>query len=205
MTKRQSSQHKINWQKARANFPKWLSEDEFAALFDGMNLPGKVAELYRAVQTRKFDEMQRTFGNYSSKRPINDFLKLSEGVEAGLNKHLMTRLYYAAELLIFQLARAEQGKPLSKSIVNTLVEVFFVRADDVLIRDGRGRKPKVTTERVKAVLREHGKVTKDQMIQLLGTGAQDESVLTKWAAKTKHKTWMKARTALLKEIETEKN
>lgn len=69
----------------------------------------------------------------------------------------------------------------------------------------RGPKQKVTTEGVRAILRDHGKVTKEKLIQLLYTDEKsaDESVITKWAAKTPWKTWMKARAALLEEIENE--
>jgi hypothetical protein len=205
--KKKQSRQKLDWQKLRARFPRWLPEDAFKTLVNDAGLPQKVAEMYRAHGLEKLDQFHAHWGGTPPKL-LNKFLEGAEFIEVGINEHLAQRFYYAAELVVFQLLSSFQGDPLDRSVISTLVDMFFVKPadNDPPSRDGRGRKAKVTTPRVRAVLREHGKITKERLVQLLYTESEDtrdESVITKWAAKTPWRTWTQARAALLKEIEDE--
>jgi hypothetical protein len=69
----------------------------------------------------------------------------------------------------------------------------------VLTEDRRGPKPRVTTERVRELLAEHGKVSKDKAAELLDCAPR---TITDWATSTEWKTWTAARAALLGELKT---
>lgn len=61
---------------------------------------------------------------------------------------------------------------------------------------------KLTDSRVREVLQEHGKVTKETAAELLDC---DPRTITNWATGTPWKTWTRARVAILSELKTGKN
>ena len=165
----------------------WLPADRFQALIAELDFPQKVAELCDIYLI----EQNGWAAGGADETPR--FKAFKQKMRDGFQEHLAEQLYYATELLAFQVAT--NGR-LSKRTLKTLFRLFFLR-EGTLNRDGRGRRLKIKTADVMKVLRERGFITRAATAEALDC---DEGTVTAWAKSTEWGDWRKARVALLSQI-----
>lgn len=129
----------------------WIPRAEFDALLKESDLPEKIADLYLKswrdkVQPSPEEAPERTARLMTEMRPTADELRAKVG----------ERLYYAAGLLAHILTVSSDAEPSDKAEVRFLVELFFFHGNPTPMRDGRGRKSKLTTSAVRRALKELG-------------------------------------------------